>query len=187
MAGKVVPPSISLRAFSCPHCGAFADQRWFLSMIETTQSGFTPEAWVHDAFEKASSGITNRKTMEEAHQFMTNLASRVVFARKSPGSTDIQLINVWVSRCRSCDEYSIWHHNELLHPPHQPFEIEPNEDLDPDIRVDFNEARAILAASPRGAAALRALRSTASLRSAASKALPSFSPIEVECSPPGSL
>jgi hypothetical protein len=58
-----------------------------------------------------------------------------------------------ISCCHSCNESSIWRHDSILFPTTR-YEIEPNEDMDFDIRSDFDEARSILDLSPRGAAAL---------------------------------
>jgi hypothetical protein len=63
------------------------------------------------------------------------------------------LINIHVSQCFSCEEIAIWRYDTLLYPPSR-YEIEPNADMDDDIRSDFDEARTILDLSPRGAAAL---------------------------------
>ena len=58
-----------------------------------------------------------------------------------------------MSECYSCDAISIWLHDKILYPPSR-YEIEPNADLNEDIRADFDEARAVLDLSPRSAAAL---------------------------------
>ena len=63
------------------------------------------------------------------------------------------LTNIHVSECCSCREISIWLHDKLLYPLSR-YELEPNADLDADIRADFDEARAVLDRSPRSAAAL---------------------------------
>ncbi len=48
---------------------------------------------------------------------------------------------------------TIWLHNNFIYPPAR-YEIEPGPDLPADVRVDFEEARAVLALSPRSASAL---------------------------------
>jgi uncharacterized protein YuzE len=61
--------------------------------------------------------------------------------------------NLHFSRCLSCNDVSLWRHDTVVFPLTR-YSIEPNEDMDADIRIDFDEARAILDISPRGAAAL---------------------------------
>jgi hypothetical protein len=63
------------------------------------------------------------------------------------------VVNVHASLCHSCKDISLWKHDTVLFPPHR-YEIEPNQDMNDDIRADFDEARSILDLSPRGAAAL---------------------------------
>ena len=58
-----------------------------------------------------------------------------------------------VSLCYSCRDIAIWKHDTILYPPHQ-YEIEPNPDMNEDIRADFDEARTLLDLSPRASAAL---------------------------------
>lgn len=58
-----------------------------------------------------------------------------------------------VSYCASCGENTIWREGAIVYPPSLPSEM-PSADLPPDIVADFQEAREIAAASPRGAAAL---------------------------------
>lgn len=55
--------------------------------------------------------------------------------------------------CNRCKEVSIWKSNKLIYPdnPNMPL---PNEDLETDIKLDYNEAASIVEKSPRAAAAL---------------------------------
>jgi Domain of unknown function (DUF4145) len=48
---------------------------------------------------------------------------------------------------------SVWHHDAVLYPASR-YHIEPNADMNDDIKLDFLEAASILDSSPRGAAAL---------------------------------
>jgi len=45
MAPKHVPPAIDLKAFSCPHCGALADQTWYTALASRTKDGTSPHLW----------------------------------------------------------------------------------------------------------------------------------------------
>ena len=58
-----------------------------------------------------------------------------------------------VSYCVSCSFPTIWHEDAMIFPDHG-FAEPANLDLPEDIRNDYDEARSILAKSPRGAAAL---------------------------------
>jgi hypothetical protein len=68
-------------------------------------------------------------------------------------STKLQLVNVAASRCYACNKLTIWVNRSVAHPPVRHAEP-PNEDLPDDIKADFNEARSVLALSPRSSAAL---------------------------------
>jgi hypothetical protein len=61
--------------------------------------------------------------------------------------------NLWLSQCFSCDQISVWRADTLLYPTAK-IAVEPNPDMDADIRDDFIEAALIIDRSPRGAAAL---------------------------------
>lgn len=63
------------------------------------------------------------------------------------------LDNVDVCFCAHCDRYSIWYEEVMAYPDFQGVEP-PNEDLNDDIKADYQEAASILHKSPRGAAAL---------------------------------
>ena len=55
--------------------------------------------------------------------------------------------------CSHCGKYSVWRDKVVISPDSSPAPI-PNIDLPEEIRIDFDEARAIISRSPRGAAAL---------------------------------
>jgi hypothetical protein len=66
---------------------------------------------------------------------------------------NIQLDELQTAYCRHCTKDTVWYGGTMVYPssgdaPH------PNPDLPDDIRTDYEEARAILSRSARGAAAL---------------------------------
>lgn len=58
-----------------------------------------------------------------------------------------------MSFCYRCHQPSIWYEGKLIYPSHSTALL-PNPDLPDEVKDDYEEARAILAQSPRGAAAL---------------------------------
>jgi Domain of unknown function (DUF4145) len=59
----------------------------------------------------------------------------------------------WVCRCSHCEQFSYWVDGQMVFPP-QSTAPPPNSDLPKEIVADYEEARSIVAKSPRGAAAL---------------------------------
>jgi hypothetical protein len=61
--------------------------------------------------------------------------------------------DLWVCKCVRCNNVSVWYREKTLYPSSSsaPF---PHDDLPSDLRADYEEARTIVSASPRGAAAL---------------------------------
>jgi hypothetical protein len=57
------------------------------------------------------------------------------------------------SSCGRCHEWVLWREDEMVYPPDGRAPL-PNPDMPADIQRDYEEARAILSRSPRGAAAL---------------------------------
>lgn len=133
MPPKHVVPSIDAKAFSCPHCGALADQSWLEALANPLKDGRPPSYW---------SGELNRDSRHP--RLLNNVDGRYVY---------YELRNVFVSHCFSCRDIAIWKHDILLYPGIR-HEVEPNPDLDPEIQADFDEARAVFSISPRAAAAL---------------------------------
>ena len=63
------------------------------------------------------------------------------------------LDNTKICFCSHCNRFSIWLHSKMIYPDFAGIEP-PNEDLNDDIKNDYEEAVSILQKSPRGAAAL---------------------------------
>jgi len=109
--GKYVPPTIRLDAFNCPHCGAYAHQKWAPTIAAVTPGG----------------------------------------SGRSP--TFDYIGQIAVSTCERCQEEAIWIKEQLADPwrGSAPF---PHLEMPPSVQSDYQEADAILAKSPRGAAML---------------------------------
>lgn len=85
------------------------------------------------------------------------LAGLVVLSRNQSGAyvyNDVS--NLHLSECYNCKKIAVWVHGNLVFPS-QRVGVAPNSDLPPEIIRDFEEARAIVDNSPRGAAALMRL------------------------------
>jgi len=144
------PPSTRSKAFSCPHCGAFADQTWFkLGATRKEGAPFFDTAGARQNLATLKIDSDGRARMLS---FLDRLDSGEVFFDGDSALYN-PLCNIDISRCRSCNKVALWIANRLLHPVHQ-FSIPPHPDLPPDIHTDYLEAAAIHQQSPRGAAAL---------------------------------
>jgi hypothetical protein len=156
MTGKPVPPDVSLVAFSCPHCGAFADQFWYNTHAVRIDDHNPPFRMTAEFAEELANDqaipVAVRDRFIEVNK--RALAGEVFFeSSKETLYGRPSITNLSLSICHSCDRVSVWVHNRVVHPPIR-IGIEPNEDLSPDILRDFNEARSIVGSSARGAAAL---------------------------------
>ena len=154
---KYAPPSIRETSFNCPHCGAFASQRW-----STLHANLNTE-------DKPLPFIVSREQREEINLSVVEVgvernklpqwADKMVSGRpflesqRSAYHLRLKLFNTFVSECFSCKYISVWIYDKLVYP--QRGEAPPaNPDLPDDIRRDYDEASSILDLSPRGAAAL---------------------------------
>ncbi len=156
MTGKPVPPDVSLVAFSCPHCGAFADQYWYDTHAVAIADHGTPFRMTsEDAALFAKDRAAPEAMRERFNEFNARSVAGEVFFEGNKESLYAKpsVINLSLSLCHSCNKLSVWVHNRVVHPPVRTG-IEPNEDLSPGILRDFNEARSIVDVSARGAAAL---------------------------------
>jgi hypothetical protein len=151
------PPSIFETAFACPHCGVYTTQYWFkLYAVRRSAEQLSPTLPTNETkefIEKNEEFSDGEK--EEYLSFVDNVLSGKIFLEynQEPQYLNYQAHNIYLGRCYNCDKFSVWVHNRLLFPI-QKSSVAPNQDLPDEIIKDFDEAREIVDASPRGAAAL---------------------------------
>jgi hypothetical protein len=153
MGPKTVPPQLGANSFSCPHCGAQAHQSWFRLYVNNWGDG---APWYPDP--KLLDDLRNNSDLADKTgivEHFKRILAREVFFEDNVATlySTTQLSNVVLSRCFSCKALAIWHANGLLYPAEE-YIAEPNPDMPADVRLDFDEASAIVDSSPRGAAAL---------------------------------
>jgi hypothetical protein len=159
MAGKEVAPQLGLNSFSCPHCGALAHQHWFHVVPEDLTRNSTPgvvERVTVDEFiaNLADEADENKKWQAFYERFKKN---EVTYEARTHSSNSVwRMMNMFMSRCHSCEGFAVWIKDKITWPAHS-VEIEPHPDIPGDIKDDFIEAAQILDKSPRGSAALSRL------------------------------
>lgn len=154
--GKHIEPSVTEAAFSCPHCGALTTQTWSKTYSDKYTKPKVPPMPDASVIADLESDKDLEKDLRDRWiKYVTRVVNGEVFYDKPEGTVypDFQVANLNISQCYNCSKLAIWLHDRLLF-PNTRTGVEPNEDLDDDIKQDFNEAREILDLSPRGAAAL---------------------------------
>lgn len=152
MAKKTSPPSIKETAFDCPHCGAFTTQYWF-SLYAEKQENENPHI-PNKEFVVKVQGEKEIGNKEYMLDWYSKMSTGLVFLKEH----DIKYIcitayNLYISQCYNCKKITVWVHDNIVFPPEKQG-VQPNQDLPNEIIQDFEEARAIVGLSPRGAAAL---------------------------------
>ena len=124
---KQITPALDMVSFTCPHCGAHANQKWI--QLNTGGQVFRNGARVDATREPSFSG-------------------------KGSGRFDLEyLSNLNLTQCFSCQRCAVWVFDKIVWPATSSI-VSPQEDMPADVRADFLEAAAIVDTSPRGAAAL---------------------------------
>lgn len=159
MTGKHIQPSITAASFSCPHCGAHAQQTWYYvygaKILENGKPSL-PKADTAVVISQALQSFSTAAKTGETQKFdPEELRPRHLFlGTETPMNSSVpQIANLYLSICFSCKNLAIWVGKSLLFPSAK-HAAEPNADLPPDILQDYEEARSIVELSPRGAAAL---------------------------------
>ena len=154
---KHVPPSVKETAFSCPHCGAYTTQFWYdlyaFSLSEKNPKPFIPSESDKERFIQDSDIPQERR--EDILEWFDKMLTGLVYLEYQSESTYAhnKVYNLHLSKCYNCKKFAVWVHDRLLFPGEKTG-VAPNADLPPEIIRDFEEARQIVDASPRGAAAL---------------------------------
>ena len=153
---RPVQPSVRETAFNCPHCGAFTTQTWFdlyASEVDSKERlPFVPTNEDKERFsETAELDPEDMRGMLE--WFDKILAGEVLVGNERSNHYPHSVNNLHLSKCYNCHKVAVWVYDRLVFPSNQAGP-QPNADLPDDIQHDFNEARAIVDSSPRGAAAL---------------------------------
>lgn len=142
-------------SFRCPHCGAIAHQDWYVLTAHQRDKEHPP--FIPDAnFVARVKGEDGVEATQKAAfiNWATRMRRREVFLDDQGwANSNLTAENLWLSRCFSCDEVSVWVHDRVLFPTYS-FDITPNPDLPVEIKADFIEAMKIVDTSPRGSAAL---------------------------------
>ena len=151
-----VPPSISIKAFSCPHCGALTTQHWRKTLVSYQDKEAIPfRITDKETFEKNFRDLFKERPEQlgDLPEWIGRIATGFPSIGNRYDKSALELDNVDISECYHCDKLAIWVGDRIVWPI-QKFHVTPNQDLPEDIRQDFSEASDILDASPRGAAAL---------------------------------
>ena len=150
-------PSIDATAFSCPHCGAFTTQHWYKLFAkpydDDNRTPTIPDAETKKLFQDAKDipKDAKQKLLEWCDKMMAGFPFFEPLEQSPYLRNQVQNVNL--SECYNCKKQALWVAKGMsfpgtrLGPP-------PNPDLPDDILRDFEEARTILNASPRGSAAL---------------------------------
>jgi hypothetical protein len=110
---------------------------------------------IEQRLEGARSGEKKRE-VEQALAMIDGVLSGLVTIGQNQHSYTRSVGNLHFSECYNCRKVAVWVHRSLVSPL-QKSGPKPNADLPGDIVIDFEEARSIVGASPRGAAALMRL------------------------------
>ena len=149
---KIVQPSVNERAFNCPHCSAFTTQFWYTLHAEQMSDGHLPFVACKEVEDKIQHAPQEQRS--ELLELFDKLSTGFVFLAEEKNSAFTwRAYNLHLSECYNCKRFAVWIGDYLLFPANKPGVL-PNPDLPENIVRDFEEARGIVNASPRGAAAL---------------------------------
>jgi hypothetical protein len=154
-APEPVQPSVELKAFSCPHCGALTTQHWRRVFVSHQDKDAIPVRIrdAEDAKKKLAEGLEDGDQLRRMIQWVDRVVTGLPSIGDKYDSRVFFLNNVDVSECYHCGKVAIWVGDNMIwpHPNEAP---PPNADLPDDVAADYSEAGDIVNASPRGAAAL---------------------------------
>jgi len=163
MSSKPVEPQLGAKSFSCPHCGAYAQQYFLRAFARGYEQGKSPEVLrIDERMAKVKISLELDQDQDEARkrkgqlQFLERLEKHALtYAETGQYGEEChwEMANLALSMCFSCKGFAIWVEDKLIYPVRNAT-ITAHEDMPDAIRSDFDEAASIVDKSPRGAAAL---------------------------------
>src|SRR5205807_10081930 len=104
----VVPPSVRLTAFSCPHCSAFTTQFWY-DLLATQVVGEKPVPFIPTAEDRQRFANDTRMDRGERETFLKivdELLAGLVFLDSKDGRySDYPVLNLHISKCYHCKKF----------------------------------------------------------------------------------
>lgn len=156
MTEKSTPPSIAETAFDCPHCGAFTTQYWLrLHADYLDEKNRTPYIPDKEMKQRVVESPLEEEKKAKIIEYFEKMDSGLVFLEQNEQGIYLnkKIDNLFLSHCYNCKKFSIWVHDQLVHPTAK-VGPSPNPDLPSGVLQDYEEAGSIAGQSPRGAAAL---------------------------------
>jgi hypothetical protein len=151
---KTIEPQLGLASFSCPHCGAIAQQTWWEVFIARYEGKSKPVILRYEDAAAVPLAGWEDKDRERFEEFRDRLKEHALtYENREYARANLPLVNITASWCHSCVGFAIWVEGRIVYPDRQHV-IEAHEDMPATVKRDFDEAASILAKSPRGAAAL---------------------------------
>ena len=106
-----------LKSFTCPHCGALAHQTWLRPYVDNYGKDQTPTMPAPDIFDviRANRNLEDKETFI---QYFKRILAREVFIETHNRSIYLvsELANVSISRCYSCNQFTLWVADRLIYP-----------------------------------------------------------------------
>ena len=157
MDGDKGTPSIKKTAFCCPFCEAYTTHFWhsvYVRKMKTENpTPFRPTQEMLDKFKNDAEEL-GKKPDEKLVAWIERMLSCEVFVEEEWSNDAVKEVgNLSVSICYNCRKVSVWVGDSLIFPAAMKGSL-PNEDLPDEVKKDYLEARSVLDASPRSAAAM---------------------------------
>ena len=121
-----VSPATNLSAFNCPHCHAYAKQEWMRVIGQTL----------------SHKSLVDFLQVERHPETVQRMSSQLS-----------QQLRFYASKCSNCDETAYWLDESLVW-PRKTSAPPANSDMPDPVHEIYDEAAAIMADSPRAAAAM---------------------------------
>ncbi len=145
-------PEFEKESFECPHCEAFAQQKWRNDEV------FLREILISEPLKAWLKIIKNSNTANDMRLMISEDGSKIQDKILQEKCEEVkQSVNLFPNYCRAqclnCKNISVWVDKKMVYP----LELtapSANEHMPPEVKKIYDEARSISNLSPRAAAAL---------------------------------